>query len=392
MISSIREYFLLSEARATAKLVPEDARVALHGKLALGRQRSEAADALWSNGHVAEGLRLAGEAFEATLEAITPFEDAVHPTGARAKAALAVAETVLADDSPGEATGQDGEPTADASSAEDEDPNEADADEEATPEPEAMPEPDALATGEGRGSSAGAQLAGTREDLAALLRRLGISEGKAREVVAADHALRDKRMPLLDEDVSAVDGELFQSLMAARRHVDRVIAPASRTPKQLGWTGASRISFTLLLTAACVVGLWLLLRPETGIVATASVQYNAEFPGSNAVDGNESSEWLLPDNTAGSLDISVMPPQHIGNLRIKNSHNRHYNDRATREYTLELFVNGRVARTIEGEFERFDPSPDWVEHAVGLDDVERVRINVRSWHRTGAGLAEVEID
>ena len=77
MIGSIREYFFLSDARATAKLVPEHARTALHDKLARGRQRSEAADALWSNGHGAEGLRLASQAFEATLEGreLTIFRD-----------------------------------------------------------------------------------------------------------------------------------------------------------------------------------------------------------------------------------------------------------------------------------------------------------------------------
>src|SRR5688500_10893194 len=38
--------------------------------LALGRQKSEAADALWSNGLAAEGLHLAADALDATLAAI----------------------------------------------------------------------------------------------------------------------------------------------------------------------------------------------------------------------------------------------------------------------------------------------------------------------------------
>lgn len=387
MIGSIREYFLLTDARATAKLVPEDARVALHDKLALGRQRSEAADALWSNGHVAEGLRLAAEAFDATLEAFAPFEGAVPPAADRDANAgeIGEAETILAP-APDE-KGEEADDEANAESEAEASASQAASEEEKDDEPSDAAESPAMEPVALRSDRRPEE-----PSWAAILRRRGLSEGKTREVLEAERTLRGRTLPRLDRDVTSAEGELFQALITARRHIDRVLAPASMTPKQLSWTRASRIGFTGFIAALAVVGLYVLLKPATGVEATASGHYNPDFVADKVIDGNEGSEWLLPDRQAGWLELRITPPEAIETLRLKNSHNRHYNDRATREYTIEVYSNGQVARTIEGEFPTLSPRPDWVEHAVGVEDVERVRINVRSWHRNGGGLAEIEWD
>ncbi len=428
MIGSIREYFFLSDARATAKLVPEHARTALHDKLALGRQRSEAADALWSNGHVAEGLRLASQAFEATLEAVAPFEGAVRPAQAP-RDAIGDAPTELAlepvepkaeagDDEPaaGEASAEadhDAEARGDAAEAEG-----AEADEEAADGAEAASDAkDEDAEGEAEDDAAEASAAKAEEapareaghdgpaavalradarpdepSWAPVLRRRGLSDGKTREVLEAERTLRAKVLPALDKDVGAAEGELFQSLITARRHVDRVLAPASMTTGQLAWTRASRIGFAAFFAAVAIFGIYLLLKPAVGVEATASAHFNNDFVAAKAIDGDAATEWLLPNGEAGWLDVRITPPQRIDTVRLKNSHNRHYNDRATREYTIDLMSGDRVVRSIPGEFPTLSPRPEWVEHAAGVDDVDHIRINVRSWHRVGGGLADVEWD
>jgi len=70
---SIVEYFLLSDAQAAAKRVPEDARADIARTLGVAKRRAEAAERLWSNGHTAEGLRLAVAAFARTKEALPRF-------------------------------------------------------------------------------------------------------------------------------------------------------------------------------------------------------------------------------------------------------------------------------------------------------------------------------
>ena len=371
MIGSIREYFTLSDARAIAKLVPEDTRVALHDKLALGRQRSEAADALWSNGHVAEGLRLAKQAFDATLEAIAPFEGALDSAlGRRAREQLEAAETVIA-------------PASD--------------DEPAEPEQtESQRKEGSTDDAESGSDAAVAESVAVRSDRkdepdwATVLRRRGLSESKLREVLEAERALRGRTLPQLDREVTAADGDLFQVLMTARRHIERVLAPATKTPSQLNWTRASRIGFAGLFATLALVGLYLALKPPTGVQVTASGYHGPEFTPDKVIDGNEATEWLLPDRQTGELELRFYPPEPITTLRIKNSHNRHYNDRATREYTVEVYSKGELAHTLDAEFPILTPRPEWVEHDIGVEEVERVVIRVRSWHRLGAGLAEIQ--
>ena len=89
------------------------------------------------------------------------------------------------------------------------------------------------------------------------------------------------------------------------------------------------------------------------------------------------------------MEASISPPTRVENVRLLNSHNRQYNDRATREYTVELYSDGELVETIEGEFE-FQMRPEWVEHEAGVGEVDRIRFNARSWHRNGAGLAELD--
>ena len=185
-------------------------------------------------------------------------------------------------------------------------------------------------------------------------------------------------------------GELFQKLVTARRHADQALAPGALTPREITLTQASRIAFASLVLALGLFGLFLLLRTPTGYEATASGTFGPDFPPRSVIDDDHASEWLLPDRTAGWVEVSLSPPERVEKLKLLNGHNRHFNDRAVQEYTVEVYANGELARTVEGSFEEFQTRPQWVEHALGIDGVERVRVNVRSWHRTGAALAEID--
>lgn len=311
---SIKEYFLLSDARATAKRVPEDARAAISRTLGVARRRAEAAERLWSNGHTAEGLRLAVDALGRTREALPRF---VEASGA--------------------------------------------------------------AVGDGEGTAA----------YRAVLTERGLSKRRVDGVVELERALTDRALPLLDEDVEAADGDLFHRVITARAALDGALAPAAATPSQLAWTRNWRIGLTVMVCLGAAVAAWLLTRRPEGVTAVAS-DYTNVYDGSLTIDGDEATEWQLPDRTLGHVVITIEPPVRVDTLRLLNGHNRFYNDRAVRAYRVELFVDDAVARTIDGEFGTFEERPAWVEHEVGLDEVDRIRFNVRSHHRIGAALAEIE--
>ena len=111
-----------------------------------------------------------------------------------------------------------------------------------------------------------------------------------------------------------------------------------------------------------------------------------------AIDGDLNTEWLLPDRTAGWLEVRFEQPRQIANIRLRNGHNRNYNDRATNEYTVQVFVNGEAVREIEASFDPMSATPEWVTHEIGVDNVHRIRFTARSWYRTGASLAELGWD
>ena len=223
-----------------------------------------------------------------------------------------------------------------------------------------------------------------------MLQVRGLSSGRLADVREAHQALTATSLPALDAELEASHGELFQKLVTARRHVDAALSPGAMPPREITLTQASRIGVAALVAALVAVGLYFALRTPTGYEATASARFGPDFPPRNVIDDDHASEWLLPDRSPGWVEVSLSPPERIETLKLLNGHNRHYNDRAVQEYTVEVYANGELARTIEATFGEFQPRPQFVEHALGIDDVERVRVNVTSWHRTGAALAEID--
>ncbi len=313
---SLKEYFLLSDARATAKRVPEGARQAIERFLGIAGRRAEAAERLWSNGHTAEGLRLAADAFGATTDALPAFVDA---TGATVDAAV-----------------------------------------------------------EGLGR------------YRPVLVERGLSERRIETLLAVEEQLADRDAPELDEEVTSADGELFQRIIATRARLDAALAPAASSPTRLAWTRIWRLGFSVLTVVAVGLTAYLVTRTPEGISAVAS-DYTNVFDGPRVIDDDVETEWQLPGGALGYVEITIQPPVHISTLRLLNGHNRWYNDRATRGYRVELYSGDRLASTIDGEWSSLTPEPEWVEHEVeDGDEIDRIRFNVRSFHRLGAALAEIE--
>lgn len=335
----LREYFLLTDATATAKRIPEDVRKSLEKQLRVARQRAEAADALWSNGHGAEGLRLAADSFRATLGVAHAFSGAL---GLRPSAP------------PSEPAPPEGDSDA--------------PDEESTPATEPA-------------DSSGAWRAA--------LESRHVGEPRLGEVTAAAAALDGTDLPGLDDDVTAKEGALFQKLVATRLTVDRALSPATLTPSALLRMRVTRIGVGLVVLVALIAGATAALWPKRGEFAQASGTYNAEFGPANAIDGDPATEWLLPNGQNGWIEVELLPARAIRRLRLKNAHNRHHNDRAAREYRVEFYGEGALVETIEGEWTELDPTPSWTEHEVDLHDIDRIRVEVVSHHDSGGGLAEI---
>ncbi|MCB9612251.1 MAG: hypothetical protein H6722_07345 [Sandaracinus sp.] len=344
-----RDFFLLRQASEEAGRRPAERRDAVGQALALGRQRAEAAEALWSNGHAAEGLRLAAESLTCTLGA---------------------ADILAPEVKPAPVTKPTPEPKA---NAEDGASTEADSEEE-----DALEEaPPALTR------------VGWREVLAARGADADRLESISRAVGFARQAL-----PELDASVSATHAELYKELYRARADVDGLLSSASLTPAQVKLKVVQRWATLLGLAVLAVVGLYLALRTPHAVMATSSAVFRSDpqFGPDKVFDDDPNTEWLLNDGQNGWLEARLTPGRDLVAIRLLNGHNRHFNDRGVKEFTLELYDrSGEKVFEHEGELE-FSASPTWVEIPVSATNVERLRFNVRSHHRVGGALAEIALD
>ncbi|MCA9615929.1 MAG: hypothetical protein KC586_24405 [Myxococcales bacterium] len=348
-----RDFFLLRQASEEAGRRPAERRDAVGQALALGRQRAEAAEALWSNGHAAEGLRLAAESLTCTLGAADILAPEVKPAP-------------VAKPAPEPATKADADSEDEASTEAD---SEADSLDEAAPQ--------------------AASWVGWREVLAARGADADRLETISRAVGFARQAL-----PELDASVSATHAELYKEIYRARADVDGLLSSASLTPAQVKLKVVQRWATLLGLAVLAVVGLYLALRTPHAVMATSSAVFRSDpqFGPDKVFDDDPNTEWLLNDGQNGWLEARLTPGRDLVAIRLLNGHNRHFNDRGVKEFTLELYDrSGEKVFEHEGELE-FSASPTWVEIPVSATNVERLRFNVRSHHRVGGALAEIALD
>lgn len=323
------QYFTLSNASADAGRLPGHARSAMRQSIALGRQRGEAAETLWSNGHGAEGLRIAREALDATLEA------ADHLTAAEVqRRSASVADAPIEDDAP-------------------------------TAVVEAGP-----------------------EDRNKLLLSRGVAERWLERVKSAQ--VQAQKLPTLDGEVSPAHADLYEELAKGRRVLDKALGLAALEPKEIGRLRIGRTLVAGLVVLLGIGGTVVLTRTPERVTVTASGHFGSspDFKPEHAFDGDEGTEWLLPNSAAGWVEARISPPRNIRSLRLLNGHNRHFNDRAIQRYRIEVFGVGEP-EVVEGEFESLEANPEWVEHEVSVEGVQRIRLTTLSHHESGAALAEL---
>ncbi|MET0795577.1 MAG: hypothetical protein ABW061_28925 [Polyangiaceae bacterium] len=124
----------------------------------------------------------------------------------------------------------------------------------------------------------------------------------------------------------------------------------------------------------------------------ASAVYAADFPAANAIDGLEATEWLLPDDTAGSIDVMFPHARTVHRVRLLNAHNRSSADRAARAVRVTAFSNSGPSVSAKGAFKHFSEERSVLELEIEAENVTRVRVQVLSHFASGGGLAEIEVE
>jgi hypothetical protein len=383
VVASLVEFFTLKEAAKQAARLDEPGRKRVLERAGLAKQRADAAESLWAAGHPAEALRLLVDAFEKTREACDVWLDATGaakptppPVLPTPTAASADAKDASADDKDASADEKDASADEKDASA-----DEKDAKIDAAPKIDAQP---AAATV----SMAGASV------IARFLRGGAAADSVVRRLEDLEKELAATTLPALDAEVLPAHGDLFDRLTDTRTAVARALADVTLVPRELTFRRIGRATTVVVLSLVAIVGSYLALRTPEGIHARASAHFNEmpDFEPSRVLDGNTETSWLLPDRTAGWVEVTINPARPVSRIRVLNTHNAPYNDRGTLQYRITVFAHGSEAQTLDGTFE-FSAAPAWVTHDLGsVEGVDRVRFEVRTWHQHGGGLAEIAIE
>ena len=161
----------------------------------------------------------------------------------------------------------------------------------------------------------------------------------------------------------------------------RLLPEASRRRRR--WlTGAA---VALVVVGAVVVGerLWGRLR------ARASATHSPEAPAAYAVDGIDTTEWLLPDDTLGWLDVYLPRPTDVRGLRVLNGHNRFYLDRAAKRVRATAYAHDEELSSAEGQFAGIKDGHPALDLKLDASGVTRVRVEILSFFGAGSAIAEV---
>ena len=219
----------------------------------------------------------------------------------------------------------------------------------------------------------------------------GMPEKECVDAVAK--SLDDLAEPRLDADVGGAHEKLFAETIVAYDELHRRVAPLVLDVRRLS---KKRTLGAVAGAVAAIVAIVLfasLGRTPRTLRIEGKTQWSDQFPPTNAVDGRDDTEWLLPDRSPGNVDLWIGPPRPLKALKILNAFAAPYGDRGTKDFRFTVYERGgHVAKTVEGKLHRAVP-PAWVEIPLETDvAIERIRFEVKSWQREGAGIAEFAVE
>lgn len=169
----------------------------------------------------------------------------------------------------------------------------------------------------------------------------------------------------------------------ARLSARRAMTPRAR---KLAWWRRGLVS-ALVLGLALLVAMRLWGRPHV----RASAVISEAHPAANAIDGLEATEWLLPDATAGWVDVLFPSSRTVHGVRLVNAHNVFYADRAARAVRVTAFTAQNKAASVEGSFARLTQDRSVLDLSLEARGVTRLRVEVLTYFQVGGGLAEIEV-
>jgi hypothetical protein len=198
--------------------------------------------------------------------------------------------------------------------------------------------------------------------------------------------------PELEAEMRPAHEESFQRLVDALVELDEVTRRWAGGPPQVAQLRRKRWVAAGIGGVLAVVGLVRLLHVPTFSNAVASEEINpTEDPAKNAIDGDAKSSWFLPDGHPGWIDLTLTKPRAVRAVRIAQG-NPPWGDRTTKDARVETYLGAALLKGVDVTLAD-PPSNDvgWTELAIESPVCDRIRFIVKTAHKRGGGLAELEV-
>lgn len=127
------------------------------------------------------------------------------------------------------------------------------------------------------------------------------------------------------------------------------------------------------------------------VVVASSADYSVDHAASQAVDRGSATEWLLPNNQAGWLDIALPRRRRVRGLVLRNGHNGEYLDRAVRRARVLVFDDDRQVDSAEVGFSKIEKEPAPVTAKLSGKPATRVRLVILEHFGLGAAVEDVAV-
>ncbi|MEM6954976.1 MAG: hypothetical protein AAF645_04780 [Myxococcota bacterium] len=226
---------------------------------------------------------------------------------------------------------------------------------------------------------------------AAALAALGATPADERDLQAARRRLDEGPPPVRDTDTLDIGADYYVDVRAGRQALERLYGGVLRPPGELLRQRALRalVVSSALAAVVAVVAYTAFRPPPPRGVASASYEGPKYVP-THACDNDPETEWLLPNGSRGWVECVLPSPTNVNVVHVTNGRNQAYGDRAVKDYTVQLLAGDEVVAEAEGSFAAIEPQPEPVSVSVRGEGITKVRLEVRSFHRLGAALAELD--
>jgi hypothetical protein len=216
----------------------------------------------------------------------------------------------------------------------------------------------------------------------------------ALDIVGADDAkpLADRARAVLAEHDKVALASFVADASRAHQLLFEAVAPYGLDTRSMRRAQIRRAAAIVAYAIAALTIVVYFATRKVTLSAEASAFHSASFAPSKAVDGSFNTEWLLPNATAGWIELQVSPARVVKKIRLANARNIPYNDRATGNFRVETFYNNAPLFSAESSFPGMDPNLTWREITTDGQKIDKIKVWVRTWYEAGGGFTEITIE